>query len=80
MASKKKARRTVQKRKSRETVTLKKKIQTGPEGGKYFLVKWYKSKPKRRQETTLFGESWHRPGSLKELRAAAKRAKKRGKK
>lgn len=42
-----------------------KNMKKGPRGGRYKMVRWYKSKPKRAQLETLFGEEWHDPGILK---------------
>ncbi len=67
-------------RKRGKTKAARTEWRTGPDGGKYKLVRWYKGRPKRRQVSTLFGEAWHRPGSLKEFNTAARRTKKRGKK
>lgn len=59
-------------RKRGKTKAARTEWRTGPDGGEYKLVRWYKGRPKRRQASTLFGEAWHRPGSLKEYKAAAR--------
>ena len=64
-------------RKKKRTTPPGSKLKTGPEGGKYRLVKWY-NKKRRGQATTLFGESWHRPSLLASFKKeAAKKGRKR---